>query len=55
MRRFALIGAGFIGGVHAKNLAAHPQVDFALVYDIDEARAKSIAERYDAKAPKPRP
>ena len=45
MQRFALIGAGFIGGVHAENLAAHPDVDFALVYDVDEARAQSIADR----------
>ena len=48
MQRFALIGAGFIGGVHAENLAAHPDVDFALVYDVDEARAQSIADRYNA-------
>ena len=49
MRRFALIGAGFIGGVHANNLAAHPDVDFALVYDVDETRAKSVADRYNAR------
>jgi myo-inositol 2-dehydrogenase / D-chiro-inositol 1-dehydrogenase len=48
MRRFALIGAGFIGGVHAQNLAAHPDVDFALVYDVDDARAKSVATQYNA-------
>ncbi|RDH80082.1 oxidoreductase [Mycolicibacterium moriokaense] len=46
MARFALIGAGFIGGVHAKNLAAHPDVDFALVYDVAEARAKAVADQY---------
>ena len=39
MHRFALIGAGFIGSVHAQSLAAHPDVDFALVYDVDHARA----------------
>lgn len=33
MQRFALISAGFIGSVHAANLAAHPDVDFALVHD----------------------
>jgi myo-inositol 2-dehydrogenase/D-chiro-inositol 1-dehydrogenase len=49
MRRFALIGAGFIGGVHAKNLAAHPEVDFALVYDVDEVRAKSVADQHNAR------
>src|SRR5437016_5055690 len=33
MQRFAIVGAGFIGSVHAANLAAHPDVDFALIYD----------------------
>src|SRR4051812_1759373 len=49
MKRFALIGAGFIGGVHAENLAAHPAVDFAYVYDVDEARATSVAEQHGAR------
>ena len=49
MRRFALIGAGFIGGVHAANLAAHPEVDFALVYDLNEERAKSVADQYKTR------
>ncbi len=49
MIRFALIGAGFIGGVHARNLSAHPGVDFALVYDIDPARAAAVAERHGAR------
>ena len=47
MQRFALIGAGFIGGVHAGNLAAHPDVDFALVYDIDVARAHRSLTAYN--------
>lgn len=49
MYRFALIGAGFIGGVHATNLAAHPEVDFAYVYDVDEARATAIADQHGAR------
>jgi myo-inositol 2-dehydrogenase/D-chiro-inositol 1-dehydrogenase len=48
--RFALIGAGFIGGVHATNLAAHPDVEFAFVYDVDTARAQYIAARHGAVA-----
>lgn len=44
MYRFALLGAGFIGGVHAANLAAHPEVDFRCVYDIDADRATTLAE-----------
>ena len=48
MQRFALLGAGFIGSVHAANLAAHPDVEFALVYDIDRSRARALAARHDA-------
>lgn len=50
MKRFALIGAGFIGAVHAANLAAHPDVDFAVVYDIDALRASVVAGAYGARA-----
>ena len=50
MKRFALIGAGFIGTVHARNLAAHPGITFALVADADPARAGLLAERHGAKA-----
>ena len=47
--RFALVGAGFIGSVHAANLADHPNVDFALVYDIDPARAERLARQHGAQ------
>ena len=50
MQRFALLGAGFIGSVHAANLAAHPDVDFALVYDIDHGRGAAVADAYGATA-----
>ncbi|MFH8251881.1 Gfo/Idh/MocA family oxidoreductase [Microbacterium sp. B2969] len=49
MQRFALLGAGFIGSVHAANLAAHPGIDFALVYDVDPARAAAVAARHGAR------
>lgn len=49
MQRFALIGAGFIGSVHAGNLAAHPEVDFRLVYDPDLARAEAVAAAHGAR------
>lgn len=48
MHRFALVGAGFIGGVHAQNLAAHPGVDFAVVYDVNETRADAVADQHGA-------
>ena len=50
MIRFALIGAGFIGSVHARNLAVHPGVDFALVHDSDPARAMAVAGRHGTRA-----
>ena len=50
MQRFALLGAGFIGSVHAANLAANPGVDFALVYDVDHIRATALAETHRVRA-----
>lgn len=50
MQRFALIGAGFIGSVHARNLAANPDVDFSLVYDVDGERSTSLARAHGARA-----
>ncbi|WP_271986285.1 Gfo/Idh/MocA family oxidoreductase [Pseudoclavibacter terrae] len=50
MQRFALIGAGFIGTVHAANLAAHPDVDFRFVFDVDAARSEALASRHGAAA-----
>lgn len=50
MQRFALIGAGFIGSVHAANLAANPRVDFRLVYDVDQGRAQTLAAAHGARA-----
>jgi myo-inositol 2-dehydrogenase / D-chiro-inositol 1-dehydrogenase len=49
MQRFALIGAGFIGAVHAANLAANPDVDFCFVYDVDTKRADDLARSQGAK------
>ena len=49
-QRFALIGSGFIGQVHAANLAAHPGVELALVCDIDAARAAAVAQQHGAQA-----
>ncbi|MCR1160308.1 Gfo/Idh/MocA family oxidoreductase [Paenarthrobacter sp. UW852] len=50
MPRFALLGAGFIGSVHAANLAAHPGIDFRLVYDVDQQRAQTLAAAHGASA-----
>jgi len=50
MQRFALLGAGFIGSVHAANLSAHPEIDFRMVYDVDQHRASSVASAHGARA-----
>ena len=44
-----MIGAGFIGSVHARNLAAHPGVTFALVHDLDPSRAATVAAQHGAR------
>ena len=46
MIRFALIGAGRIGHVHARSIAAHPQAELAMICDPFEDNAKSLAEQY---------
>lgn len=43
MLRFALFGAGRIGRMHAKNLAAHPRVDLAGIYDINSVVSTEVA------------
>jgi myo-inositol 2-dehydrogenase/D-chiro-inositol 1-dehydrogenase len=43
MKRVALFGAGFIGTVHGRNLAADPRVDLACIYDADASRAARLA------------
>jgi myo-inositol 2-dehydrogenase/D-chiro-inositol 1-dehydrogenase len=50
MQRFALIGAGFIGTVHAASLAAHPGVQFVGIHDVDTVRAETLASRFATRA-----
>ena len=45
----ALIGAGFIGRVHAKNLSQNPDFDLAYVVDANEEVGKDIAARNGAE------
>jgi myo-inositol 2-dehydrogenase/D-chiro-inositol 1-dehydrogenase len=49
MTKFALFGAGFIGKVHANNIAAHPRATLQYVYDINTAAAEQLASRLSAK------
>jgi len=46
---FCLIGAGFIGPVHAANLAAHPRARLKWVVDLDLGAARTLAEKYSAR------
>nr|WP_233337813.1 Gfo/Idh/MocA family oxidoreductase [Raoultella ornithinolytica]UGK55408.1 Myo-inositol 2-dehydrogenase [Raoultella ornithinolytica] len=48
--RFALLGSGFIGQVHAANLARHERTVLAMVADAEPERAKTLASRYGARA-----
>ena len=50
MIRFCLVGAGFIGPVHAANVAAHPDARLSWVVDLNLSAAQTLAERYGARA-----
>jgi myo-inositol 2-dehydrogenase/D-chiro-inositol 1-dehydrogenase len=49
MIRFALLGCGRIGRMHADNLAAHPRAELAWAYDVHRPAAEAVARRYNAK------
>ncbi len=48
MLEFCLVGAGFIGPVHAANIAAHPGARLKYVVDLNAASAETIAGHFDA-------
>lgn len=51
MLRAGVLGAGVMGGHHARSYAHFPsRVELAGVFDPDAARARAVAERYDARA-----
>ena len=47
---FCLVGGGFIGPLHAANIAAHPSARLAWVVDLDAAAADKLAGKYGARA-----
>ncbi len=49
MFRFALLGAGRIGRMHADNLAALPRASLAYVYDVNQAAAAETAAKHGAE------
>lgn len=46
MIRFGLFGAGFIGTVHAGNLARHPEAELAYICDANPEAAEAAAARF---------
>ena len=44
MFRFGLLGAGRIGKMHARNLAAHPRADLCGIYDVDPEASGEVAD-----------
>ncbi len=49
MIEFAVIGAGRIGAVHAKNLHRHPDATVRYVVDVDAEAAADLGARYGAR------
>ena len=47
---FCLVGGGFIGPLHAANIAAHPGARLAWVVDLDLPVATRLASKHGAKA-----
>ena len=50
MTGFALLGCGRIGGLHARNIAAHPRAELAACYDVAAAAAEAVARDTGARA-----
>lgn len=46
MVRIGLLGCGRIGAVHAGNLAHHPEVEFAVVYDPHQPAAERVGTQH---------
>ena len=50
MLGFCLVGGGFIGPLHAANIAAHPAAKLAWVVDLDQEIATKVATKHGARA-----
>ena len=49
MIRFAVLGCGRIGRMHADNLAAHPKAELAWAYDVQRPAAVAVAEAHGCR------
>ena len=47
--RIGLAGAGRIGARHAETLGSLPEVESVVIADVDEGRARALAEEYGAR------
>ena len=47
-KRFALIGAGVFGEMHARAYSGHPEAELAVICDLDIERARALASKYGA-------
>ncbi len=47
--RFGVFGAGFIGKVHAANIASHPRAALAYIYDVNADAARSLQSQLGGK------
>ena len=52
MIKFALLGTGRIGKLHAEIINSHPNSEIKCVYDIDTKSSKVIAKKYNCKIAK---
>jgi myo-inositol 2-dehydrogenase/D-chiro-inositol 1-dehydrogenase len=50
MIKFALLGVGRIGKIHAANIALNPKSSIECVYDIDSNNAKKVADSFGGSA-----
>lgn len=48
--RIGLIGAGWIGSEHARNLAAHPKAQLVAIADVNRANAEKVKNNHAAEA-----
>src|SRR5579862_8529922 len=49
MNRFALVGAGRIGQIHAANIARHPEARLVAIADVDPDATRRLAGRSGAE------
>ena len=50
MIKFALLGVGRIGKIHAANIALNPKSSIECIYDIDSNNAKKVADSFGGSA-----